>query len=157
MTLLLNHLEQIAGSARTIGELPFVLPRPLRNPSSPVTRFPPPKIFTNAILGNHEITTLIRDTEPHERALFSIDPDARVLPTQRRSNRRNTTFVSDENQATSSFNAIPRKQSVARVLGSDMLQEIEGYRGNPTTRKMGNSGAVDIEMLLRGAEKLCAV
>jgi DASH complex subunit Spc34 len=129
----------------------------MQKPNSPVPRFPAPKIFTNAILGNHEITTLIRDTEPHERALFSIDPNARVLPTQRRSNRRTTTFASDENRAPTSFNAIPRKQSVARMLGPDMLQEIEGYRGNATKRKMGSAGPVDIEMLLRGAEKLCGV
>ncbi|ERF70762.1 hypothetical protein EPUS_05114 [Endocarpon pusillum Z07020] len=142
MTLLLNHLEQISGSARSIGEL----------------QFPPPKIFTNALLGNHEITTLIRDTEPHERALFSVDPYAKNLPAQRRSHRRTTAFSSDEKGGHALFNAGPRKQSaVARVLGSHMLQEIEATRGHASNQKSGRSGGVNVEVLLKGAEKLCAV
>ena len=135
-----------------------MLAQPLQKPTSPLLRFLPPKIFTNAILGNHEITSLIRDTEPHERALFSIDPNARVLPAQRRYKRRTTTFASDENKAPTSFNAIPRKQSaVSRVLGPDMLHEIESYRENATKKKSTSTGGVDVEILLRGAEKLCAV
>jgi DASH complex subunit Spc34 len=158
MTLLLNHLEQVASSARTIGELPFVSTTPAQKPCLPASRFPPPKIFTNALLGNHEITTLIRDTEPHERALFSIDPNAKALPTQRRSNRRTTTFTSDENRGPIPFNAGPRKQSaVARVLGSDMLHEIESYGGNATNRRPEGSKGVNVEVILKGAEKLCMV
>lgn len=121
-------------------------------------RFPRPKIFTNALLGNHEITTLIRDTEPHERALFSVDPSTKSLPAQRRSHRRTTVFPSDENRGLPPFNAIPRKQSaVARVLGPHMLPEIEAYRGNATDRKSGSSGGVNVDVLLKGAEKLCSV
>ncbi|RMZ85364.1 hypothetical protein DV737_g803, partial [Chaetothyriales sp. CBS 132003] len=81
MALLDSHLEQMAASATAIGELEFT----------------PPKIFTNALLGAHEITALIRDTEPHERSLFSLDPSP----------------------------APPAQQSaVARVLGPDMLADI---------------------------------
>ncbi|KFY34136.1 hypothetical protein V495_08206, partial [Pseudogymnoascus sp. VKM F-4514 (FW-929)] len=58
MSFLSNHLEQISLSAQSIASLPF----------------PPPKIFTNALLASHDITALIRDTEPHERALFSVPP-----------------------------------------------------------------------------------
>lgn len=158
MSLLSTHLGQISSSARTIGDLPFVLIESLQKPNSSSFSFLPPKIFTNAILGNHEITSLIRDTEPHERALFSVDPNARVLPTQRRPNRRTTTFASDESKAPASFNAIPRKQTaVSRFLGPDMLHEIENYRGNTKGTKWTSTEGVDVEVLLRGAEKLCAV
>ena len=121
-------------------------------------RFPSPKIFTNALLGNHEITTLIRDTEPHERALFSIGPNAKTLSAQRRTNRRTTVFPSNETRGPSSFTGVSRKQSaVARVLGPHMLQEIEGSKGNITNRKSGGSVGVNVEVLLKGAERLCAV
>ena len=59
MTLLDAHLDQISLCSKSISELSF----------------PGPKIFTNALLaGNHDITALIRDTEQHERALFSLAP-----------------------------------------------------------------------------------
>jgi hypothetical protein len=158
MTLLLNHLDQISSSARTIGELQYVGVCPSRRSCSLGPRFPPPKIFTNALLGNHEITSLIRDTEPHERALFSVDSRAKPFPTQRRSHRRTTVFPADEGSRLPLFSAIPRKQSaVARVLGSHMLQEIEAYRGNASDRKPGSSGGVNVDVLLKGAEKLCSV
>lgn len=38
-----------------------------------------------------------------------------------------------------------------------MLQEIEGYGGNASNRKQRGSGGVNVEVLLEGAEKLCAV
>ena len=58
-------------------------------------RFPPPKIFTNALLQPHDITALIRDTEAHERALFSVPPPPPAPKAQdpsSSSNRRNTIF-----------------------------------------------------------------
>ena len=56
-------------------------------------------------------------------------------------------------------NLQPRKQStVARVLGPDMLHEIQQSSGGSTSRLRGTaSGSVNVEVLLRGAEKLCAV
>ncbi len=67
-------------------------------------------------------------------------------------------MFSDETRGLTSFNATSRKQSaVAKVLGSHMLQEIEGYRGNAINKKSGGSGSVDVELLLKGAERLCAV
>lgn len=51
----------------------------------------------------------------------------------------------------------PRKQStVARVLGTDMLQEIQRSNGNARSRN-GAAGGVNVEVLLTGAERLCAV
>ena len=70
MALLDAHLEQISLCATSIAELPYVHCN-LLYPSRLIgTSFAPPKIFTNALLQNHDITSLIRDTELHERALF---------------------------------------------------------------------------------------
>ncbi|RMZ89151.1 hypothetical protein DV736_g3623, partial [Chaetothyriales sp. CBS 134916] len=110
MALLDSYLEQMEASAITIGKL----------------RFERPKIFTNALLGAHEITALIRDTEPYERSLFSLDPGVgRPRPGP----------------------APPAQQSaVARVLGPDMLSGI---------RRSTRGRGVDVPVLLNGAEKLC--
>ncbi|KAJ5652456.1 hypothetical protein N7507_009882 [Penicillium longicatenatum] len=127
MPLLDSHLEQIALSSNAIAELPF----------------PAPRKFTNALLGSHDITALIRDTEAHERALFQVDPSAKAHGS-RRATRRGTTFSAEsenESMATRIYSARNnRNQSaVARVLGSDMMEEIKrstgtsnrGPRGNP--------------------------
>jgi hypothetical protein len=51
----------------------------------------------------------------------------------------------------------PRKQSaVARVLGQDMLKEIQRSSGNAQSRN-GTADGVNVEVLLAGAERLCAV
>ncbi|EAQ83217.1 hypothetical protein CHGG_09621 [Chaetomium globosum CBS 148.51] len=65
--------------------------------------FPPPKIFTNALLSNPDITSLIRDTEAHERALFfrprpapsptrTNNPPEPDPPPPKPSSRRQTVF-----------------------------------------------------------------
>ena len=119
-------------------------------------RFPPPQIFTTALLGNHEITTLIRDTEPHERALFSLDPSA----SRGTSGRQESALGGLQHERTTSgrksiyATGPPVKQSaVARVLGPDMLYEIRQTSGSASRGK----GTVNVEVLLRGAEKLCEV
>ncbi|GLI77134.1 hypothetical protein PoHVEF18_005419 [Penicillium ochrochloron] len=143
MPLLDSHLEQIALSSSAIAELPF----------------PPPRIFTNALLGSHDITALIRDTEVHERALFQVDPSTKAQGAQRRATRRGTTFPAEpetESMASRIYSARNnRNQSaVARVLGSDMMEEIKRSAGTSTR---GPRGEVNIEVLLRGAEILCNV
>ncbi|OJD26595.1 hypothetical protein ACJ73_02019 [Blastomyces percursus] len=147
MGLLESHLEQISLSAAAIADLPF----------------PPPKIFANAMLGPHDITTLIRDTEPHERALFSVDPaiSASSRQSQRRAARRATTAasgsaVSDlplprdggDSMASRIYAAKHNKNqsAVAQVLGVDMVDEIKKLRGD-----------INVEVLLKGAEMLCNV
>ncbi|KAJ6032287.1 hypothetical protein N7540_003019 [Penicillium herquei] len=142
MTLLNSHLEQIALSSSAIAELPF----------------PSPRIFTNALLGSHDITALIRDTEVHERALFQMDPAAKVHGS-RRPTRRGTTFSVDSENDTMASRIYSmhnnRSQSaVARVLGSDMMEEIKRSAG---LSSRGSEGGVNIEVLLRGAELLCNV
>lgn len=119
-------------------------------------RFPPPKIFTNALLGNHEITALIRDTEPHERSLFSLDPNlGRSKPGEGETvNGLSTNDKNTYGRKSIYANAAPVKQSaVARVLGNDMLYEIRQSSNSASRGK----GGVNIEVLLRGAEKLCEV
>lgn len=117
-------------------------------------RFDPPKVFTNAILHPHDITALIRDTEAHERALFT----AGTLDQPQNVPRRSTVYGADYNSHFTIKNAGLRRETrhgsaVASVLGS--------VRGELATKEMSNdgrgSGEIDVELLLKGAEKLCAV
>ncbi|KAI9372806.1 DASH complex subunit Spc34 [Aspergillus egyptiacus] len=143
MSLLDNHLEQIILSSNAIAELPF----------------PPPRIFTNALLGSHDITALIRDTEAHERALFQSDPTVKASSSQRRATRRATQFQ-PEAEAESMTSRIysarnNRNQSaVARVLGYDIMEEI---KRSARTSSSGFRGEVNVDVLLKGAEILCDV
>ncbi|KAI0188547.1 DASH complex, subunit Spc34 [Astrocystis sublimbata] len=146
MSLLSAHFEQIAISCQGIDSLPF----------------PPPKIFTNALLSNHDITSLIRDTEAHERALFSVPPPP-PLPTAppqeptKPSSRRQTVFNVASGEVTTSANngragaAPKRNTAVAAVLGGDLHEQIR------RSERCGGKDDVDVEVLLRGAEKLCGV
>ncbi|KID75700.1 uncharacterized protein G6M90_00g047630 [Metarhizium brunneum] len=147
MSILSGHLEQISYSCQGIDSLPF----------------PPPKLFTNALLSNHDITSLIRDTEAHERALFSVPPPPSPATQSRRSaepeskskGRRQTVFNVASGEVTTGpptrASSNPRRHTaVAAVLGGEMHSQL---RRGETDRK----GDVDVEILLRGAEKLCGV
>ncbi|KAI5921977.1 DASH complex, subunit Spc34 [Camillea tinctor] len=147
MSLLSAHFEQIAISCQGIDSLPF----------------PPPKIFANALLSNHDITSLIRDTEAHERALFSVPPPpppATAPPKEepKKSSRRQTVFNVASGEVTTSGNGTgrsagaPRRHTaVTAVLGGDLHDQIR------RSERRGNKDDVDVEILLRGAEKLCGV
>jgi len=160
MPLLDAHLEQIALSSNAIADLPFVfcsycIPH---RANMRTYRFPPPRIFTNALLGSHDITALIRDTEAHERALFQVDPSVKAHGSQRRATRRGTTFPAEsESQSMASRIYSTRKNrnqsAVAQVLGSDMMEEIRRSAGTSSRGR----GEVNVEVLLRGAEILCNV
>lgn len=110
-------------------------------------RFPPPKIFTNALLNDHEITTLIRDTEPHERALFTLDQSAVHQRRQQGSSRPGA--ISQAGKTTPPGSHPVKQSAVRRLLGNDMLQEIR--------QSTNRHGGVNVEVLLSGAEKLCTV
>ncbi|KAI1493783.1 DASH complex, subunit Spc34 [Biscogniauxia mediterranea] len=147
MSLLSAHFEQIAISCQGIDSLPF----------------PPPKIFTNALLSNHDITSLIRDTEAHERALFSVPPPPPPVtaPPQeepKKSSRRQTVFnvasgeVTTSGSSTGRTSGAPRRHTaVTAVLGGDLHDQIR------RSERRGSKEDVDVEILLRGAEKLCGV
>jgi hypothetical protein len=158
LALIDAHLDQISACAQTISDL----------------HFPPPKIFTNALLQPHDITALIRDTESHERALFTVTRAAAAassVQSSSASSRRRTTV----GPATAGFlaaggvggaaaaggggggggargSAPRRNAAVAAVLGGDLAERI---------RRSGAGGAkageVDVLALLEGAEKLCGV
>lgn len=139
--LLSSHLEQISLCATSIGDLPF----------------PGPKIFANALLATNDITALIRDTENHERALFHLAPPPLPKPggpgfaasvtgpvsnTQGTGNRRQTAYAGRQ----------PKNRAVAAVLGGDLYVRTR----NPEMGKR-EKGDLDVEGLLKGAEKLAAV
>lgn len=140
-SLLNSHLEQISLCATSIGEL----------------EFPGPKRFANALLGQHDITALIRDTEAHERALFHLAPpplpsksaaqDISSAPSTgpaapTTSSRRATVYGSRQ----------PKNKAVAAVLGGDLYQKTR--KESAAVRQKGD---VDVEVLLEGAERLLAV
>ena len=109
------------------------------------------------MLSTPDITSLIRDTEPHERALFSVPPPA-LLPTaatpypQPESKRRQTVFNVAGGEVTAGVTPgqrVPRRNTaVAAVLGAELHQEVKRTEGK---------AEVDLEVLLRGAEKLNSV
>lgn len=119
-------------------------------------------MFTNALLRCPDLTALIRDTEVHERALFSLAPpeDLDVSdPAKATADRRKTVH------GTSRKSIMPRRQprknsAVATVLGGDLADRIKRERardGQPLRHAADRQDDIDVELLLRGAEKLCRV
>lgn len=111
-------------------------------------------MFTNALLSNHDITSLIRDTESHERALFSVPPPPPPAskpppPIDKPNKRRKTVFnVASGEVTTGPPSRGPRRHTaVAAVLGGDLHDQL----------RVSHKGDVDVNILLRGAEKLCGV
>lgn len=143
-SLLSAHLEQISLCAASISDL----------------EFPPPKQFTNALLAPHEITALIRDTEIHERALFSIAPPP--VSSKSDSNQFPSSPRSRQSVAPHATRQPKRNTAVAAVLGRELYRKVReadasvaqsGGYGNRTRAK----GEVDVEVLLQGATRLCEV
>lgn len=136
-SLLSSHLDQIALCASSISDLPFSRP----------------KQFTNALLTHHDITALIRDTEQHERALFSIAPPP--VPSKSQIQQISSTFTTSASRSIVAPNTQrpPRRHTaVAAVLGGDLYRKTRsGHSGKQA------KGEIDVELLLRGAEKLCRV
>lgn len=160
MALLDNHLEQIALSSAAIAELPSVGLAPIEIPTLTLgPRFPPPKIFTNALLHFHDITALIRDTEAHERALFTLAaPEHESRLSTANAARRSTVHgLNGAAQAYRNGTALPRGQrqgsAVARLLGGELGEQIR----KEGSKEGKDRGEVDVNLLLKGAEKLCGV
>ena len=123
-----------------------------------LSSFPPPKIFTNALLHPHDITTLIRDTEAHERALFTVAPPepGSFEPS---SNRKSTVFRpnnangEDTGHIMGIYRGLRPTTAVGRILGGDIMDQI--WRG--ATSNGRDRTEVNVHLLLNGAEKLCSV
>ena len=111
------------------------------------------------MLHQHDITTLIRDTESHERALFSVPPPPKAPATQEPSSLAST------NRRATVFNAPRRNTAVAAILGNDLVERIREAGGGGAGSGLGyrsygggrDRGEIDVETLLEGAEKLCGV
>jgi hypothetical protein len=117
--------------------------------------------------------SLIRDTELHERALFSVPPPPAApkhTDPAASTNRRNTVFNPNGGGASISgggANAVraPRRNTaVAAVLGNDLVERIRRGGGGGAGSGLGyrtydgkNKNEVDVESLLEGAEKLLGV
>lgn len=142
-SLLSSHLEQMSLCATSIAELSFAGPR----------------MFTNALLGQHDITSLIRDTEAHERALFHLA--APPIPGKTSGieyassglTGTGTSMPTAARRATVYGTRQPKSKAVAAVLGGELYQQTR--RDVPTGAKQKRD--VDVELLLLGAERLCAV
>ena len=117
-------------------------------------RFPAPKIFTNALLHSHDITALIRDTETHERALFSLAPADPHAAEPRRGTIHRSKSTGEHSQ--NGFGLTKRPTygaTAATVLGGELGEQLRREEGKDAR----GPGQVDVEVLLRGAEKLCSV
>ncbi|KAI9892607.1 MAG: hypothetical protein M1814_001300 [Vezdaea aestivalis] len=146
MTALTNHLEQISLSAAAISDLSFPLP----------------KIFTNALLHQHDITALIRDTEVHERALFSVPAAPPQLTAQNPTagaSRRKTTYSTNPGSNEDALlgnvafhNRGKKSMAITAVLGGDLAERIRRIDANGQDRS-----DIDIDILLSGADRLCRV
>ena len=138
----------------------------MRSWTEPDHSFPPPKIFTNALLQPHDITTLIRDTEAHERALFSVTggPDlgsSRLRGGAKGSKPGSATAGRDIPVSATGHRkrAYRGQNTVHAVLGGHMIERIKKAGGNTTRDESGQreQGELDVDILLEGAQKLCAV
>jgi len=115
---------------------------------------------------------LIRDTELHERALFSVPPPPPAPKAQdpSNSNRRNTIFSANGPGAgisgggANAVRAPRRNTAVAAVLGTELVEKIRRGGGGGAGTGLGyrtfdgnSRNEVDVEVLLEGAEKLLGV
>lgn len=107
------------------------------------------------MLRSHDITSLIRDTEAHERALFTYtppDPPTAGAPRRSTVHGLNTTTESYLNGG-GLMRSHKQGSAVATLLGGELGEQIrkEGVRED------NERGEIDVQLLLKGAEKLCGV
>ncbi|KAK6339500.1 hypothetical protein TWF718_008908 [Orbilia javanica] len=111
-----RHLSQIEEAANDISSM----------------HFSKPGIFTNSQVSRPPITSLIRDTSPYERVLFS----------------------STSNEG---FAEGPSARSAKPVLLGSLLDGNFVHQVQSTVRTAQLKGDIDVEMLLRGAEDLARI
>ena len=104
---------------------------------------------------SHAITALIRDTEAHERALFTL-----ASPSDSRASAARRSTVHGLNGNRKSLKAgigwvkAPRQDSAVAALLEGELGEDITNRGISDGKERGE---IDVNVLLKGAEKLCGV
>ena len=104
------------------------------------------------MLHPHDITALIRDTEAHERALFTfVPPEAASFE----SKSRKSLYPNDGEQRAQAKPHFGLKSTTAvgRILGRAIVENIRRRDRDGE----GGKHELDVEALLRGAEKLCTI
>ena len=93
---------------------------------------------------------MIRDTEAHERALFTAtETESTALrPSSRKSN-----FYDSVKTGSTTYTGLKSRTAVGRILGGDLLERIRQSEKNEGRDRKD----VDVEALLKGAEKLCGI
>lgn len=123
-------------------------------------------MFTNAVLYNNDITNIIRDPVYHEQALFTIADPNELTGTQAASDdpaRQSAVFdINNEGLGPGATNVAPRKsKAITTVLGGDLADRLKRERATDAAssrrRTVAGREEIDIDLLLKGAEKLCAV
>ncbi|KAL8788456.1 MAG: hypothetical protein Q9213_001679 [Squamulea squamosa] len=121
--------------------------------------FPPPKQYTNALLRPHDITALIRDTETHERVLFRYAPSLPDSSIDRGSGPQQVTAYASKRGSEYLSNSIdfPRpshhRSIDTTLLGTDLREQLRIGGAQPGKER----GEVNVDLLLKGAERLCAI
>ncbi|KAF3927211.1 hypothetical protein ABW20_dc0105102 [Dactylellina cionopaga] len=116
-----RHLEQIESAAKDISSM----------------RFSKPGTFTNSQVNRPPITSLIRDTSPYERVLFS-SPSA--------SSSSQESFAQ----------RVPMLSTKSTLLGS-LLDGDVMHQVRSAVRTAHLKGEIDVELLLQGAENLARI
>lgn len=103
----------------------------------------------SAILHSRDIISLIRDSHPHEQALFTVPQPTHSRPANPNVKAPQTRMAG----------APRRNTAVYSVLGGEMIEQLQ--RGGAGGMAGGIGGVatneVDVELLLMGAEKLTSV
>lgn len=107
---------------------------------------------STALIRSTDIVSLIRDTDAHERALFTVPSSTSISTT--------TTAAQNDKKGRASI-APRRNTAVYSVLGGDMVEKLRRGGAGGVGRGVGGipiaGGDVDVEVLLMGAERLGGV
>lgn len=102
---------------------------------------------------SHDITALIRDTEVHERPLFSVAASDEDSSTPRRS----TVRPGKTDEAFPNGSELIRRpghgSAAATLLGGELGERFR----REGSKEQKERGEMDVELLLRGAERLCSI
>lgn len=93
---------------------------------------------------------MLRDTDAHERALFTVTAAQKVAPEKAHSSAHRKSVAPGPAR---------RNTAVHAVLGGDMIEQLRRGGGGGAGGGIGgvSTGEVDVELLLHGVEKLTSV